>query len=833
MRRDSDVRSVSLPVLPTDQSATVENRTLCLLTRDGDSCVNMRSRIPGTLEGLPKPQELARCGHFPVFSDTRDGVTYVFTLDMEGCLRVEISVDADGNVVTLDKRLGVMPPGVCLAARVGDFVVISDSASQLHYVLWNRSRRDYVWLDAVPEMPPFNVESVEDVPFKATVAAQTFAEPVADMRQGVPEKVAQQVNAAVAAAEKEARQRAADAGVWTAPIVVRLAVRLWDGTLMHLSAPHLVAPCAFVANRRVGLPLVSGDSGFTGTGATDIEVPSYRLRVGIDTSALAAWGNVVREVEIWVSREHGAATGGTGQASYTSVSGKNTLWAQPAYADDASLTAALTADGYVCAATVECSVGIASVMPLRPRSEADGDAGDLAAEARSRFVVKASALEGHGGFLHLAGYTRRYPHPELPQGEERATTLAKCRVAVRLHSLRGGATVVADGEVRADDGMILPMLWYPDSSAVSMTVSLEYEDGRVYEQTWQMQRAPRGENAAYVPAVSTEALSLPRVDMATGYAGDTSGDVYVDGTLLTMRRGNPFVEASSTPYAGGHISHIRAQQSGGGAYTRQYVYLFSDTGITALTHDMEGRHVNCRPISRSIASRRSHVSSGDDGVWALTDSGTLLRLRDSRVETVLRGLPVDSRVAAHSRLGEVWLMPGKSATAPRQSLVLTVDDMGDGQEHGCLSTYTPDATFAAGDAMLGITLTRDPEMAYVISRVCAPGRMAQRMSAEWKSPVLSLSRGGLCNLLLGITGSSVDATVEVRALPPYTAGFPDDTAGDLLTRAAVKGDIRETVSLPFILPDPALFSKTRSNRLRVIVRGQIPAISAYGFEIAG
>ncbi len=130
MRRDSDVRSVSLPVLPTDQSATVENRTLCLLTRDGDSCVNMRSRIPGTLEGLPKPQELARCGHFPVFSDTRDGVTYVFTLDMEGCLRVEISVDADGNVVTLDKRLGVMPPGVCLAARVGDFVVISDSASQ-------------------------------------------------------------------------------------------------------------------------------------------------------------------------------------------------------------------------------------------------------------------------------------------------------------------------------------------------------------------------------------------------------------------------------------------------------------------------------------------------------------------------------------------------------------------------------------------------------------------------------------------------------------------------------------------------------------------------------
>ncbi len=833
MRRSSDLRSASLPVLPTAQSATVEDRSLCLLTRDGDRCVNMRSRITGTLEGLPEPQELARCGHFPVFADTRDGETYVFTLDMEGCLRVEISVDADGNVAMLDKRLGVMPPGVCLAARVGDFVVVSDSASQLHYVLWNRSRRAYVWLDTVPEMPPFSVESVEGVPFKATVAAQAFAEPVADMRQGVPDRVVQQVNAAVATAEKEARQRAADAGVWTAPVVVRLAVRLWDGTLMHLSAPHLVAPCAFVANRRVGLPLVSGDSGFTGTAATDIEVPSYRLRIGVDTSGLAAWGDVVRAVEVWVSREHCAATGGAGRASYTSVSGKNTLWAQPAYSDDATLTAALTADGYVCAGTVECAAGMASVMPLHPRSEAEGEAEILAAEARSRFVVKASALEGHGGFLHLAGYTRRYPQPELPQGEERATTTAKCRVAVRLHSLRGGATVVAEGEVRADDGMILPMLWYPDSSAVSVVVSLEYEDGRVYEQTWQMQRAPRGENAAYVPAVSTEALALQRVYVATAYSGDTSGDVYVDGTLLTMRRGNPFVEASSTPYAGGHISHIRAQQSGGGAYTRQYVYLFSDTGITALTHDIEGRHVNCRPVSRSIASRRSHVSSAEDGVWALTDSGTLLRLRDSRVETVLRGLPPDSRVAAHSRLGEVWVMPGKSVAAPRQSLVIAVDDMGDGQVHGSLSTYTPDATFAAGDAMLGITLTRDPEMAYVISRVCAPGRAGQRMEAEWQSPVVSLARGGLCGLLLGLSGSGVDATVEVRALPPHTAGFPDDCEGELLTRAAVKGDIRETVSLPFILPDPALFGQVRCNRLRIVARGQIPAISAYGFEIIG
>ena len=833
MRRSSDLRSASLPVLPTAQSATVENRSLCLLTRDGDRCVNMRSRIPGRLEGLPEPQELARCGHFPVFADTRDGVTYVFTLDMEGCLRVEISVDAGGNVAMLDKRLGVMPPGVCLAARVGDFVVVSDSASQLHYVLWNRSRRAYVWLDTVPEMPPFSVESVEGVPFKATVAAQTFAEAVADMRQGMPDRVVQQVNAAVAAAEKEARQRAAAAGVWTAPVVVRLAVRLWDGTLMHLSAPHLVAPCAFVANRRVGLPLVSGDGGFTGTAATDIEVPSYRLRIGVDTSGLAAWGDVVRAVEVWVSREHCAATGGAGRASYTSVSGKNTLWAQPAYSDDATLTAALTADGYVCAGTVECAAGTASVMPLHPRSEAEGEAESLAAEARSRFVVKASALEGHGGFLHLAGYTRRYPQPELPQGEERATTTAKCRVAVRLHSLRGGATVVAEGEVRADDGMILPMLWYPDSSAVSVTVSLEYEDGRVYEQTWQMQRAPRGENAAYVPAVSTEALALPRVYVATAYSGDTSGDVYVDGTLLTMRRGNPFVEASSTPYAGGHISHIRAQQSGGGAYTRQYVYLFSDTGITALTHDMEGRHVNCRPVSRSIASRRSHVSSAEDGVWALTDSGTLLRLRDSRVETVLRGLPPDSRVAAHSRLGEVWVMPGKSVAAPRQSLVIAVDDMGDGQVHGSLSTYTPDATFAAGDAMLGITLTRDPEMAYVISRVCAPRRAGQRMEAEWQSPVVSLARGGLCGLLLGLSGSGVDATVEVRALPPHTAGFPDDCEGELLTRASVKGDIRETVSVPFILPDPALFGRVRCNRLRIVARGQIPAITAYGFEIFG
>ena len=123
---------------------------------------------------------------------------------------------------------------------------------------------------------------------------------------------------------------------------------------------------------------------------------------------------------------------------------------------------------------------------------------------------------------------------------------------------------------------------------------------------------------------------------------------------------------------GGRVAAMAAQPVGGGAYTRQYVYLFTDRGITALTHDTGGQAPQHAPISRSVVRSRLRVASGEEGVYAVGEDGELLLLRDSSARTLVRGLEGYSGLAFERRHRELWLF------APGRSRWMAVDTEGDG-----------------------------------------------------------------------------------------------------------------------------------------------------------
>lgn len=174
-------------------------------------------------------------------------------------------------------------------------------------------------------------------------------------------------------------------------------------------------------------------------------------------------------------------------------------------------------------------------------------------------------------------------------------------------------------------------------------------------------------SVAYSAVLSAEAgLTVPA--SGAGCVAGHGGFLHIGtgSSLVTTRRGNPFVEAGRSDSVGGRIESITAQANGGGAYTRQYLYLGTDTGITALTCDAAGRHTNSRPVSAECPAAGVAPVATPEGVYCLSGIGNLLRLRDATATVCMRGLRGIRGLGWSHLHGELWLSGG-----PDHSLVLT------------------------------------------------------------------------------------------------------------------------------------------------------------------
>lgn len=157
------------------------------------------------------------------------------------------------------------------------------------------------------------------------------------------------------------------------------------------------------------------------------------------------------------------------------------------------------------------------------------------------------------------------------------------------------------------------------------------------------------------PEETISGLYPPRAEKILGHGQFVH--IAGEGKIATMSFGNPFVAAAVTETGESTVA-LAAQPVGGGAYTRQYIYLFTRGKIYALTHDISGHHCNMRQIWAEGISGRERICSAPDGVWALTDSGSLIEIRDSRVERHIASLKGFRSIACDFRRNEIWLMPG-------------------------------------------------------------------------------------------------------------------------------------------------------------------------------
>lgn len=509
-----------------------QNRSWPLVTEGHiDTLLNCRPDRYGNFSPVPLPQKIVETHRRVLGIDRRGEERNLISIDnaeADGTLYIEGSFDEYDTFTPLNEPVTMEAGNVVEMAPCGDFLICRRSDGSLFFLRWEEDSSEYIPLGTLPEEPSFTLSRISQGTSTYAVPSVDFAKPVADLRSGLPDDARKRISSAVTKAWRDAVTSCNGAAMFLQPVTVRVALRLFDGSLFSLSDAIRVPGADWQGYDRFLLsPVMNSSNEATGTAATSFSLEPYRLQLTLDDFSSPVWNSLFSAVEIYVETEQDVLAG-----------------------DDCSVTFSPQSNA------------VSVYLDTRSRTELD-------------------TLLGNGSYVKVI--TTKLP------------------VATPL-----------------EFGPITHPL--PNSSTPSLTNS-----------------------STPMTAEADVLLSHgPFLHLAVG------------SKLITTAPSNPLAKIAVTE-TGSRIRALAAMPSGGGAYTRQYLYLCTDHGIYALTCDRDGNHTNCRPVSPHRVSDSQRLVASDDSVYALTDSGTLLRLRNANPETIFRALPYFVGLAWDADADELWL----------------------------------------------------------------------------------------------------------------------------------------------------------------------------------
>ena len=300
--------------------------------------------------------------------------------------------------------------------------------------------------------------------------------------------------------------------------------------------------------------------------------------------------------------------------------------------------------------------------------------------------------------------------------------------------------------------------------------------------------------------------------------------------LQTTEACNPMAIQSETRL-GSRILAIAAMPGGGGAYTRQYLYVCTEEAVFALTHDALGRHTNCRPVIRQTVREPRMLCEADACVYALSDSGCLMRLENARPQILFRGLPDFLALQWDGTADELYLVQSQDAPAEASTLVL--------QLAGARRAYRRSVRATDIVRQSGRVLLRQDNSLVMVHSYPDYSEMLHDVEDATVSLQLE-APGGRILKLHGAVTSPADLKLRLRAedetLALTTTPIADDMLIDISNTEADWLSIgRRRYVLPFAAPatgrmalGPTLYRLTLTGRWSVLETPKLSSLEAKG-----
>ena len=558
--------------------------------------------------------------------------------------------------------------GECLPS--GDFVVVSTSGGLLymHYL-----DGDYAYLGGAPEFPVMAFGTTGRVTLSAEVPGRElsgyYGEWAGTLQASDLSAMERQVEAASGRIERQARE----GGRLLRPVVVRTALRLWDGTLLW--SPDATLTGTYSAPSAVASVAMEGDGSYR-VGRTALQQEAWKLSVTLVSPGIGSWKHLVKAVEIYVS---GAEDAGNGSASFrceTSHQGapEYFLRIQTGGSSAAAMQRRLALiQNFKLIATISdieaLTGGRITAEGIAPAT--DGAGGEMTASTYGIDIADSGKEEVYNPAVPLFSATvmttagdrcfaggvkmklpeaPRYGSMVSPDGIVKEA--ASVTVAVEVACQEGKAMVVGSSLSEMWSRRLNGLITYPDRRAVRITVTVA-AGGSKYSLSLPMYAMP-GCDAAYAATDGGYELQTD--------AGDT---VYADsGTvedkpclLLASGAANPlrWIECGKAGNRG--IVALSPSLGLGSSWQlgRHSLCLFAAEGIYLLSFDTKGDCTGANLLSRRTVQRKEAVVPVADGVAFVDSLGEVCRMAGTKVKPT--GIFAESGdcVAGYSqRFDEVW-----------------------------------------------------------------------------------------------------------------------------------------------------------------------------------
>lgn len=201
--------------------------------------LNLEEGIGGALVPSRGAEPVADVGAKPLMADRQGGETFLYMADSS--LRLSrLRLPEAGSAQAAPSDICTLAATPRQMVRCGDFLVIRLDDDTLHYLTVDPATKDTFSLGAVPQPPQVCVRAVACREVTVSTDPVTFPKAVADLRTGVPPEVTARIRSAAQTAAVALQQKVRGLGLWSAPVCVRVAVRLRDGSLLCVSEPRLV-----------------------------------------------------------------------------------------------------------------------------------------------------------------------------------------------------------------------------------------------------------------------------------------------------------------------------------------------------------------------------------------------------------------------------------------------------------------------------------------------------------------------------------------------------------------------------------------------------------------
>ncbi len=561
------------------------------------------------------------------------------------------------------------------AVSIGDFLVLygEDCTFYLHY-----QNNSYSLLGTEPEFPILAFSTTEHLTFAEALPAYNF---VADYPQwagtlGLDDR--KNLFALTNTTYKKLKRQAKNYSSCIQPIVVRVALRLFDDTLLWDNACYYCGKEQFCPSS-LGKVTMLGSSTRYRLEATDLTMKVWKPAVTLIKPGIRNWRNLIKAVEIYATEEQDiisdmitfrCETKQLGKPDYALrispiCSDKYRAYREMPYTDRFRLIASISdMDAFL-----NGEIKADGMNPI-----IDNSAGDLSPQTyainvdnhetreidfttiRKTFCPNVATTIAERCFAGNIAYRLPQPPPFEsmcePMHFERAEV--KWTVSVELKTASGKAIVSYSNRGQAWSKQLARLMSYPDRRAVKVTI-LANVNGRNHVFVAPMHPAPNGDFAIALAPMDNE-FHLKEAQTVPNTAPQNTIQT-MRNDVLASNSSNPLIWQSCKVAGNQGVLALLPSYGYKSAWLpgKHSVSLFATDGIYLLSFNANGECTGNSLISSRVIADSRLATVTDEGAAFADTNGEICILKGATIRPTEFTASNIRAMAFSSRYNELWI----------------------------------------------------------------------------------------------------------------------------------------------------------------------------------